>query len=79
MPMKYERSYWYIACKICGNLHREQEPADLKPGLNVKVAGKVECPNSPGKSADYRSTDWFLLTDSEKKEFERNRREQDKK
>jgi len=74
--MNEELRYWYLGCKVCGNLHREAQPADLKAGLNVKVAGKVECSDFPGKFADYGSEHWLLLTDSEKREFlERNRQE----
>ncbi len=62
-----EDKFWVIKCKVCGKLHRGN-PTMPGPGvfqIPMPIEGTVECPDNPGKRAEYWGSDWLALTQAE--------------
>lgn len=63
--------YWYLKCKLCSHFHRGDVVDRSGPSLNVPFDAVIECPNSPGQTAEYHLGDWRPMTESQLLELQR--------
>jgi hypothetical protein len=68
MPGSEEITYYWLPCKVCHKLHRgdvvQPEPERVT-SLTMLKTGKLECPENPGKFAEYTFSDWKQATEAE--------------
>jgi hypothetical protein len=69
--------YYCYTCKVCGQRHPHRSDIDhyvtTARTFRLPLPGSIECPNTPGKSAEYSypadfvevtEADWRRLADS---------------
>ena len=67
MTQDEEAVYYWILCKVCGKLHRGPMVRPYPNRMNFQTIppdGKMECPDNPGKFAEYNHADWKTSTES---------------
>jgi len=63
MPEKSETRYFWMECKVCAKLHRGDVVRPW-PEPTMRKAGRQECPDNPGRFADYTYSDWKSAAES---------------
>jgi hypothetical protein len=66
--LESDTKYFWMICKVCGKLHRGSVFIAELDGFGrqaVPPHGKLECPENPGKFADYEYTDWRVAAELE--------------
>jgi len=61
-----EDKFWAIRCKVCSKLHRATPT--IPPGVYqppIPAQGVVECPENPGKTAEYFGSEWLMVPTGE--------------
>lgn len=70
MNQKLEPVYYWLACKICHNLH-SADVVNSNPQQIMSKSAKVACPNNPGQYAEYIPSDWRTGTLEDARKFSR--------
>lgn len=73
-----EPKFWFLKCKICKKLHRSDIIVMDSPNGPYHIpayGGPLECPDNPGKKADYNiNDDWVALTEAELNDLRKPRK-----
>lgn len=62
---EHEPLYLWVVCKVCHKLHRSGLVIPAPGVMNFPKSGLIECPDNPGKFAEYSPEEWKQATESE--------------
>jgi hypothetical protein len=63
--------YWFLKCKVCPHFHRGDKVSRDGAILNLPFDREIECPSTPGQTAQYQTSDWRPMTEAQWQELER--------